>query len=440
VLKKQGFKISAVREIACLVKYLVTKKPFDAEPEERAKTVPVSKPYIMPKTSKKSACYRHPKLLEKPIVVFTASQGGMTAQEDLLRLGVSAECFCDNNPAKHGTTVMGLEVISPQTMLERYGKDGANVLIGSLSYYYELHNLLSSWGIPEDNLWPNKIEIYLNSGCAAKPIVMTEEQHTALRGTLLDMMKIFHDICERHGLRYCLYSGTLLGAVRHKGFIPWDDDVDIIMHRNDCKRFYEACKKELPAEYEAISPYDGNDPFFRYGFRKKGTVRRLYKLEDFAPGSSPEIDIDIFTFDNIEIVGGMTQRFQDKINIVIIDAIRMRCGFDDTNPQNPYRRLSRVLSVFPKRILSGIQETALSVYNKGETEYMCWFWHAYNRLAGQSQKASILKNRVKLRFEDFEFWAPAEYDMILRRMFGDYTQLPPEWARTGHHPVVELVL
>ncbi|MDR0764369.1 MAG: hypothetical protein LBE65_02100 [Synergistaceae bacterium] len=59
----------------------------------------------------------------------------MTAQEDLLKLGVSAECFCDNNLAKHGTMVMGLEVISPKAMLERYGKDGANVLIGSLSYY-----------------------------------------------------------------------------------------------------------------------------------------------------------------------------------------------------------------------------------------------------------------------------------------------------------------
>jgi lipopolysaccharide cholinephosphotransferase len=212
------------------------------------------------------------------------------------------------------------------------------------------------------------------------------------------------------------------------------------MHRNDCKRFYKICKKELPEGYEAISPYDGDDPFFRYGFRKKGTIRRLFKLEDFAPGSKPELDIDIFTFDNIEIVGGMTQKFQDKINNIIVDAIRMRCGFNDTNPQNPYRRLSRVLSILPKKVLSGIQETALSIHNNRETEYMCWFWHAYNRLTGQSQKASILKDRVKLRFEDFEFWAPAQYDIVLRRMFGDYMQLPPEWARTGHHPLAELVL
>ncbi|MDR3179619.1 MAG: hypothetical protein LBT70_01855, partial [Holosporaceae bacterium] len=84
-LKKQGFKISAVREIACLVKYLITKKPFDAEPTERNQTASAPQPHVMSKASKKSACYRHPKLLEKPIVVFTASQGGMTAQEDLLR-------------------------------------------------------------------------------------------------------------------------------------------------------------------------------------------------------------------------------------------------------------------------------------------------------------------------------------------------------------------
>jgi lipopolysaccharide cholinephosphotransferase len=389
---------------------------------------------------KRPVNYLHPKLLEKPIIVFTASQGGMTAQEDLLRLGVSAECFCDNDPSKHGTKIMGLDIISPAEMFKRYDKYGANILIGSLSYYYEIRNLLLSWGVPEDNLWPNKIEIYLKSGCTAKPILMSEEQKKSLRETLLEMMKIIHGVCEKHDLRYCLYAGTLLGAVRHKGFIPWDDDIDIIMHRNDCKRFYAACKKDLPDGYEAVSPYDKGDCFFRYGFRKKGTIRRLYKLEDCAPGSNPELDIDIFTFDNIKTIGGRMQKFQDAMNNIIIDAIRMRYGFYDTNPQNPFRKVSRVLSILPKLFLSGIQETALSVYNNEETEYMCRYWHTYNKLSNENYKAGTLKDRVKLQFEDAEFWVPAEYDAVLRKMYGDYMQLPPEWARAPHHPLVELVL
>ncbi|MDR0616999.1 MAG: LicD family protein [Synergistaceae bacterium] len=384
--------------------------------------------------------YRHPRLLEKPIIVYTASQGGMTAQEDLLRLGVSAECFCDNTKCKHGRKVMGLDVISHAEIFERYGKDGANILIGSQSFYYEISNALTLWGVPEDNQWPNKIEIFLNSGCTAKPMIMTDAQKKSLHDALLEMMSVIHDVCEKHGLRYCLYSGTLLGAVRHNGFIPWDDDIDIVMHRNDCKRFVEACKKELPDGYEAFSPYDTDDCFFRYGFRKKGTIVRQYKIEDHMPGANPELDIDIFTQDNVQVYNGQMQKFQDKVNNIIIDALRMRYGLADTNPQNPYRRLSHVMSILPKSILCWIQEKVLSFYNKKETKYVCWFLHAYGRPGHHTYETNIFKERIKMRFEDREFWIPAEYDMILKCMFGNYMQLPPEWARAQRHPISELVL
>ena len=390
---------------------------------------------------KRSPYYKHPKLLEKPIVVYTASRGGMTAQEDLLRLGVSAACFCDSDPNKHGTNLMGLEVISLQTMLERYGKDGANILIGSKTYYYEIRNAFMNYcGISDDNLLPHKIEIYLRSGCTAKPIIITDEQMKALQNTLLEMMGIIHDICEKHHLRYCLYSGTLLGAVRDKGFIPWDDDIDIVMHRNDCKRFNEICKKELPDGYEAFAPHDDDGCFFRYGFRKKVTIRREYTLEDCAPGSNPELDIDIFTHDNVVVPDGKMFKFQNAVNNIIIDALRIRYGFEDTNPKNPFRSISRMFSILPKRPLCNIQETFLSIYNKKETEYVGWFLHDYVYVWFRTFKAKIFNERVKLQFEDRELWAPAGYDEILGRYYGDYMQPPSEWSRFPHHPIAELVL
>ena len=390
---------------------------------------------------KRSPYFRHPKLLEKPIVVYTASKSGMIAHEDLLRLGVSPVCFCDSSPHRQGTTVMGLEVISPETFLERYGRDGANILIGSPQFYYEIRNQLMNFcGIPDENLWPHKIEIFLRSGCTLKPMIVTGEQMKALQNTLLEMMGVIHDICEKHKLRYCLYAGTLLGAVRHKGFIPWDDDIDIVMHRNDCERFNEICRKELPDGYKVSAPREDDSYSFRYSFRKKGTIRRVYSLEDFAPGNNPELDIDIFTSDNVAVPGGKMQKFQDAVNNIIVDAIRLRYGFEDTNVRNPFRSISRMLRILPKRALCGIQEAVLSVYNKKETEFVCMFWHDYQITHWVTFKTNIFSERVKLQFEDREFWAPAEYDALLRRLFGDYLQPPPEWQRTPHHPVAELAL
>jgi lipopolysaccharide cholinephosphotransferase len=441
-LKKQGFKISAVREIGCFVKYLVTNKPFDAEPEERGQTASVSTRHVMPRTSKKSACYRHPKLLEKPIVIYGASRGGMTAQEDLLKLGVTASNFCDSAESRHGQSINGVEVISPAAMIEKYGTDGANILIGSESYYYEIHNKLLSMGIPEDNILPNKIDIYLNSGCAAKPIEISAEQLSALKRTLVELMIIMHDICEKHGLSYYLFGGTLLGAVRHKGFIPWDDDVDIVMPRNDYERFFKLCRTELPDGYYVSSPYDAADCFHLYfhlhQLRKKDTVWRHFRNEDYLPGNNAEVYIDIFPEDNVIVPNGKMHKFQDIANIVLLDAMRMKYGIE-TNPQNEYRRFSGYFSFLPKKFLCRLRDMIISLYRNKKTDYMCWFI-PLTSTAGQIFRTSIFKEKVLMEFEGHGFWVPAGYEVILQRFYGDYMRLPPESERCSRHPISELVV
>ena len=77
-------------------------------------------------------------------------------------------------------------------------------------------------------------------------IKITEEQRERIRKIQLEMLREVHRICEENHIKYVLGYGTMLGAVRHKGFIPWDDDVDILMLRKDYRRFREACKKNCP--------------------------------------------------------------------------------------------------------------------------------------------------------------------------------------------------
>lgn len=82
----------------------------------------------------------------------------------------------------------------------------------------------------------------------------------------LELLLLVDDVCSKHGITYFLEGGTLLGAIRHKGFIPWDDDVDIVMPRADYERFVQIAQGELPARFFVQT--NETDPEFPFGFAK----------------------------------------------------------------------------------------------------------------------------------------------------------------------------
>ena len=113
---------------------------------------------------------------------------------------------------------------------------------------------------------------------------------------ILEVLEKFDDICKKNNIKYFLYAGTLLGAVRHKGFIPWDDDVDVIMPREDYNKLKEVCEKEEIAPYVLVDAYISKDYTFTYPrFRKSDTtyIMRGEIANNFCSG----IYIDIFCYD-----------------------------------------------------------------------------------------------------------------------------------------------
>ncbi len=126
---------------------------------------------------------------------------------------------------------------------------------------------------------------------------LTEEERRKLKSVFLEMFTDIQLACEREGLAVMLCGGSCLGAVRHKGFIPWDDDLDLNMLRSDYDKFPEALEKYFPGKYRLVGP--GVSEYYNLPFikiEKKGTViRTVYERED----ENPAIGIDLFPIENI---------------------------------------------------------------------------------------------------------------------------------------------
>ena len=125
-------------------------------------------------------------------------------------------------------------------------------------------------------------------------------QLRALQLVELEIMKIFVNICERHQLRYIMIGGTMLGAIRHKGFIPWDDDIDVGMPRADYEKFLQIVRAELPADYDFLN-YKQNPEYLRY-FSRIVDTRVKVTNASYTDTLVEHAWIDIFPLDGLSLI------------------------------------------------------------------------------------------------------------------------------------------
>ena len=239
----------------------------------------------------------------------------------------------------------------------------------------------------------------------------------------------FADYCDRHGLRYWLAYGTLLGAVRHKGIIPWDDDIDVWMPRED----YEIFAKTFPdsecgTNYKFF--YMGNDDR-QYDYR--GIVsdeRTLHTYERRVTDMQYGLHIDVFPLD-YQAEDEDTRRRDAKRSFSYVDfAHRVRLAKKDVYLANHstlhglcYRAaclFSRVVD--PRALLLKEDEKAK---NHPESSWMGIAGD--NAIAGY--RAEWFSGTVELQFNGRSLHAPVGYDEILKTQYGDYMTLPPENER-----------
>lgn len=258
----------------------------------------------------------------------------------------------------------------------------------------------------------------------------------------LEILIEFDKICRQNNIKYQLFAGTLLGAVRHKGFIPWDDDVDVCMLREDYKKFLKVCNTELDNKY-FLQTYE-TDKRYIHSFariRKNNTlaVQEIYSEIDMHYG----IFIDVFPLDNVSpnTIKGKLQRF---IIYPFRNIKRYKIKKRSLNSSTIYKKWVKLmiyysLKLFSIKTLNKLETRIACIFEKEKTTYITTLTDAgINEYYRYMSKRDEFYNVVEIEFEGKMFLAPRNYEEVLNKNFGDYMSLPPLEDRIPHHGLIEV--
>lgn len=256
----------------------------------------------------------------------------------------------------------------------------------------------------------------------------TKEQLNQLKAIELEMLKQFISVCQQLNLKYYLIGGTLLGAVRHKGFIPWDDDIDVAMPRADYEIFISKAQELLPSKYFVQT--NKTDPELPMNFCKLRNSETTF-IETSVKNCriNHGVFIDVFPLDWYP-----EKKLKAKIFDIKNKYLKMAIGKVFTVKLTKKQKLKRVI----RKILTCFTSPKKAVKNREKLLKSVGVSYRSGNLCGAWGKKEIVPNwwfgeGKMLIFEDIVARVPQEYEKWLTQVYGDYMQLPPEEKREGHH-------
>ncbi|MBQ2699729.1 MAG: LicD family protein [Clostridia bacterium] len=265
--------------------------------------------------------------------------------------------------------------------------------------------------------------------------------------TQLEIAKELKRVCDENGIRYFLDSGTLLGAVRHKGFIPWDDDMDIALLRDDYEKLLSIAPEKLAPGY-FLQTWD-NDPNYPYAFAKMRKLGTVYvEASSQQTGSQNGIYVDIFPYDRFPVKKHQMV-FQGFFVCLYKFSIWMKNGVTPWKSwTKPSRRVKSWLVCLPLRMFALFfsRETLKKKYKRvmrryNDAETGKWYEQTGGTLYGRWViEDKCFDTWCDMQFEDTVFSCPGDSDRYLSSVYGDYMKLPPEDKRENKHVIIEVKL
>lgn len=252
----------------------------------------------------------------------------------------------------------------------------------------------------------------------------------------LEILKDVHEFCVENNIRYSLAYGTLLGAIRHNGFIPWDDDIDIMMPRPDYERFIHSYKSRKGYKLFARGAEGGNHVY--------RCIARVCEMEKtyVDPTDSPWVNEKTGIFIDILPIDGAPNTQKEALRHIKQRKLWLKLSYTYRKKHVPFRLIFKMR---PEMMVKTLVKKGLSLFvsnqcidkmiahqkkfDYDECEYIC-----ANTTYGIGEWMPKRKvERYELhRFEDSEFYVFAEYDYVLKNYYHNYMEIPPVEERTVH--------
>lgn len=267
---------------------------------------------------------------------------------------------------------------------------------------------------------------------------MNKKEKELLENVQINILEEIKRICKKNNINFFLIGGTCLGAVRHNGFIPWDDDVDIGMLRCDYERFIKVCKKDLDKKYYLQTNQTDDDyPHFFCKIRANNTL--FQEKLNVGKKMHQGIFVDVFPFDygsNHNIVN----MFLEVKSIFIREAIFKKLGYN-VIPKNAKEKIMLPFIKLYSKInsLDGMKEKINKMISKTNKKKSNKIINLVGyALFNDIYNADIFNEFIEHKFKNKTYKIFKNYDEYLTTLYGDYMTPPPEEERKIGHGVIKL--
>lgn len=270
---------------------------------------------------------------------------------------------------------------------------------------------------------------------------MSDTQMSSAQICELNIMQHILNICSAHKIEYFILGGTLLGAIRHKGFIPWDDDIDIGMPRPDYNRFIEYAKTELKAPY-AIDFYQRGANRHQQYFAKVTDERVKVRLINTDYKNVVPVWVDIFPLDGVPESKATLFRWKNHCLLLakLFTLSQIKYQYDRKVSVSAAKTKSDkimrlILRLRLDKLLNADKlwerlDKRLQKYDYASSSRLvnlCGYWHMKEMFP-----KSVYGHGTDYPFENLQLRGPDDYDIVLRQMYGDYMTPPPPEKRNHH--------